>query len=76
MRPGAKENFILLVLFLAAALLVVTAAIVIGYFYVRGGRMTLSQAGAAFGFALHAESVQCTLTCAVRRCPLRLLMDL
>src|SRR5437899_628537 len=36
MQRGAKENFILLVLFLvlAAALLVVTTAILIGYFFV------------------------------------------
>jgi hypothetical protein len=32
MPRSSKENFILLVLFLAAALLVVTAAILIGYF--------------------------------------------
>ena len=35
MQRGSKENFIPLVLFVAAAPLVVTAAILIGYFFVK-----------------------------------------
>ncbi len=37
MQRGSKENFILLVLFLAAVLLVVAAAIAIGYFFATRG---------------------------------------